>query len=218
MTTPQSLATARAAPPKPGNPPLLQSTNAIYQYTNSMGALGQMVGGRHRQPRREPQTGGASSHSISMNERFARPLVIGYIAQDYPILEDNRPAIRSQPKDAGRTYPRPAGGQLSAALPQRTKAAAAVANQSISKLGRLTADQSSHPWMQQSSPASSAIRTRGSDHQQDDHRPKAAFRIMSQHDQRNPVEATSGAPRSIGISGYGNQTPTLIPSCLTIIT
>jgi hypothetical protein len=75
--------------PKPFDLPNLQDTNAVANYTNSLGALSKMVEALSGSaPGGSIKLANVSSRSVSLNETFSRPLVIGYIAQDYPILED----------------------------------------------------------------------------------------------------------------------------------
>ncbi|MBX3745489.1 MAG: hypothetical protein KF833_09265 [Verrucomicrobiae bacterium] len=69
----------------------LHDTNAVANYTNSIGILDRMVSTlQEGAPGGTLKLAGASSRAISFNETFARPLVVGYIAQDYPILPDGR--------------------------------------------------------------------------------------------------------------------------------
>jgi len=122
--------------------PNLQDSNAVANYTSSISALGSMV-----ETLAESAPGGslklasASSRSISFNETFARPMVIGYLAQDYPILEDNRLGNPISTKDVleGR-IPDPLALSL-AKLHNEQKEAALVADQCVSRVQRLTTDQ-----------------------------------------------------------------------------
>lgn len=69
----------------------LADTNAVANYTNSIGILDRMVAMlQDGAPGGTLKLAGASSRAVSFNESFARPLVVGYIAQDYPILPDGR--------------------------------------------------------------------------------------------------------------------------------
>ncbi len=122
--------------------PSLQDTNAVANYTNSIGALGKMVDALSAgAPGGTLKLAGATSRSVSLNETFDRPLVIGYIAQDYPILEDNRLGNPISTKDVleGR-IPDPLALSL-ANLRDEQKKAGLVADQCVSRLRRLTPDQ-----------------------------------------------------------------------------
>ena len=127
---------------KPVNLLDLQETNAIANYTNSLAALSRMVDGLSASaPGGSLKLASATSRSISLNETFARPLVIGYLAQDYPILADNRLGHPVSTKDVleGR-IPDPLAASLGK-FRQEQKEAGLVADQCISKLGRLTPEQ-----------------------------------------------------------------------------
>jgi hypothetical protein len=122
--------------------PNLQNSNSVANYTNAISTLGKMVESlAESAPGGSLKLASASSRSISFNETFARPMVIGYIAQDYPILEDNRLGNPISTKDVleGR-IPDPLALSL-AKLHHEQKDAALVADQCVARLSRLTTDQ-----------------------------------------------------------------------------
>jgi hypothetical protein len=128
--------------PKPVDLPSLQDTNAIANYTNSMGALSKMVEALSGSaPGGSLKLASATSRSISLNETFSRPLVIGYIAQDYPILEDGGIGnpISTQGVLEGRIKD-PLAASLES-LKAEQNSAAKVADLCVSKLRRLTPEQ-----------------------------------------------------------------------------
>lgn len=117
-------------------------TNAVANYTNSLGALSRMVDAlAGSAPGGTLKLASATTHSVSLNQTFARPLVIGYIAQDYPILEDGRLGNPISTKDVleGR-IPDPLAVSL-AGLRAERRAAELVADQCVGRLRRLTAEQ-----------------------------------------------------------------------------
>ncbi|MDX1564654.1 MAG: hypothetical protein R3236_04565 [Phycisphaeraceae bacterium] len=61
---------------------------ASENYTKMLGALDQKINGLA--PGGELRTAWATNRSVSMVEKFKRPLVIGYLAFDFPVLEDGR--------------------------------------------------------------------------------------------------------------------------------
>jgi hypothetical protein len=124
------------------NIPILQDTNAIANYTNSVSKLAEMVEGLSESaPGGTLKLSSASSHSISMNETFARPLVIGYLAQDYPIFPNGSIRGPISTKDVIEKRVDNPIELSSKSLFSEQKAAKPIADESIGRLSLMTPDE-----------------------------------------------------------------------------
>jgi hypothetical protein len=80
-------ASASGGAPKDVNLFELNNTNSVENYTNIIQKLNDSIASAAA-PGGSIKIASASSRSISMNETFNRPLVIGYLAFEYPILSE----------------------------------------------------------------------------------------------------------------------------------
>ena len=71
---------------KPVNLPDVNTTNTAGNYSNALNALTDSIS-TSAVPGGTLKVAASSSRSISMNETFPRPLTIGYLAFDLPVLE-----------------------------------------------------------------------------------------------------------------------------------
>lgn len=74
---------------KPVNLPDVTSTNTVGNYANALNALSDSIASAAT-PGGTLKVAAASSRSISLNESFPRPLAIGYLAFDLPILQEGQ--------------------------------------------------------------------------------------------------------------------------------
>lgn len=128
--------------PKEVNLPMHLDTNAVANYTNVLGSLDRMFGTlAGSAPGGTLKFAGASSRSVSMNEEFKRPLVIGYIAQDYPILPDGRLGNPVSTKDVLEgTVSDPLSATV-AKLQEEKKVAALIAEHCVAEISKLKTNE-----------------------------------------------------------------------------
>ncbi|MDB6111071.1 MAG: hypothetical protein JWR69_2821 [Pedosphaera sp.] len=82
---------------KPVNLPELTATNTVNNYANALSSLSDAIS-TAAMPGGTLKVAAASSRSISINESFPRPLAIGYLAFDLPVLDNGElgPPIPTQ--------------------------------------------------------------------------------------------------------------------------
>jgi hypothetical protein len=120
----------------------LQKTNAVANYTNAISKLAQMIEGLSESaPGGTLKLASASSHSISMTEEFDRPLVIGYIAQDYPISPEGKIGNPISTKEIIEGKVRDPLALSMASLQAEQRAAAVVATECVASLEKLPSDK-----------------------------------------------------------------------------
>lgn len=71
---------------KPVNLPSLSGTNTIENYTNGVNALSSSLSSALNAPGGTLKLASASSRSVVLDETFPRPLVVGYLGFDVPVL------------------------------------------------------------------------------------------------------------------------------------
>jgi len=71
---------------KPVNLPNLEGTNTVEHYTSALASLSSALSTALSAPGGTIKVSSASTRSVSLNETFPRPLVVGYLGFDLPVL------------------------------------------------------------------------------------------------------------------------------------
>jgi hypothetical protein len=71
---------------KPVNLPNLEGTNTVENYTSALASLSSALSTALNAPGGTLKVSSASSRSVSLNQMFPRPLVVGYLGFDLPVL------------------------------------------------------------------------------------------------------------------------------------
>jgi hypothetical protein len=75
---------------KPVNLPNLSGTNTVESYNNALSALSSSLSTALNAPGGTLKVAAASSRSVSLDEKFPRPLVVGYLGFDIAILHNGK--------------------------------------------------------------------------------------------------------------------------------
>jgi hypothetical protein len=95
---------------KPVNLPNLDGTNTVEHYTSALASLSSALSTALNAPGGTLKVSSASSRSASLNETFPRPLVVGYLGFDLPVLPGGQigfPQDTMMRVKGGATHPLP---------------------------------------------------------------------------------------------------------------